>query len=193
LLLLIDNFDSFTYNLLDYFAQLGASCKVIRNNACSLSDIESWQPSGLVISPGPETPAQAGITLSAIAHFYSCLPILGICLGHQALGQFFGAKLLPAAEPVHGFTAPLIHNGHAMFAGVPQHNKVMRYHSLILEGLEKTPLQVTATTPQGEVMALAHTTLPIYGVQFHPESVLTENGLHILSNCLNLMHKGNQN
>lgn len=189
MLLLIDNYDSFTYNLLDYFAQLGAECRVVRNDACTLSDVAHWNPSGIIISPGPETPQKAGITLALIRQFHAQKPILGICLGHQAIGQFFGAELVQAKRPMHGFISPLIHNGHPMFQNIPQKTMVMRYHSLVLQNLAQTPLTITAHTPEGEVMALTHPYLPLYGLQFHPESVLTKQGLQMLNNCLQLMSK----
>lgn len=189
LLLIIDNYDSFTYNLLDYFARLGQTCRVVRNNAITIAGIEDLNPDGIVISPGPETPDKAGITMQVIQHFHACMPLLGICLGHQAIGQFFGAKLVHAAQPVHGYVSPLLHNGHPMFKEIPQQAAVMRYHSLVLQQFEKTPLAVTAYTPQGEVMALAHQHLPLFGLQFHPESVLTQHGLQMLNNCLKLMSK----
>lgn len=187
LLLIIDNYDSFTYNLLDYFAQLGQECRVIRNDAVTIAGIEALQPAGIVISPGPETPEKAGITPQVVKYFHNRTPLLGICLGHQAIGQFFGAKLVRAVQPVHGYLSPLLHNGHLMFRNIPQQTAVMRYHSLVLQQLGQTPLEVTACTPQGEVMALAHPHLPIFGLQFHPESVLTQHGLQILNNCLQLM------
>lgn len=189
MLLLIDNYDSFTYNLLDYFAQLGAECSVVRNDACTLSNVENWNPSGIIISPGPETPQKAGIILPLIQRFHAQIPMLGICLGHQAIGQFFGADLVQAKRPMHGFVSPLVHNEHAMFKNIPQETQVMRYHSLVLQNLAQTPLVITAQTPEGEVMALAHPHLPLYGLQFHPESVLTKQGLKMLNNCLQLMSK----
>lgn len=189
MLLIIDNYDSFTYNLLDYFAQLGAECCVVRNNACSIADIENQNLHGIVISPGPETPAKAGITMAVIKHFHKHLPLLGICLGHQAIGQFFGASLVRATRPVHGYVSPLLHNGHPMFEKIPQQTPVMRYHSLVLQDFEQTPLAVTAYSPEGEVMAFAHQNLPLFGLQFHPESVLTRHGLQMLNNCLQLMSK----
>ncbi|QQS29987.1 MAG: aminodeoxychorismate/anthranilate synthase component II [Sphingobacteriales bacterium] len=185
--LLIDNYDSFTYNLLDYFAQLGVSCKVVRNNACTLSDINALNPEGIIISPGPETPEKSGITIPVIRSFHQKVPILGICLGHQAIGQYFGAKLVLAKQPIHGYTSALVHHNHPMFYNIPQHTPVMRYHSLVLTEVTNTPLEITATTVEGEIMAIAHQHLPIYGVQFHPESILTHEGLNILNNCLNLM------
>lgn len=187
MLLIIDNYDSFTYNLLDYFAQLGQECLVVRNDAITIAGIEAINPAGIVISPGPETPEKAGITPQVVKHFHNRTPLLGICLGHQAIGQFFGATLVRAVQPVHGYVSPLLHNEHPMFNHIPQQTAVMRYHSLVLQQLEQTPLAVTARTPQGEVMALAHPQLPLFGLQFHPESVLTQHGLQMLNNCLQLM------
>jgi len=189
MLLLIDNYDSFTYNLLDYFMQLNTFCKVVRNDACTIADINRWQPKAIVISPGPKTPALAGISMSIIKQYYQSIPILGICLGHQAIGEFFGAKLETAKKPMHGLTSIIEHNEHPMFYNLPKKLSVMRYHSLLLNpaSLAKTPLNIIAQTTKGEIMAIAHKNLPILGCQFHPESILTPQGLQILDNCLRYM------
>ncbi len=182
MVLLIDNYDSFTYNLYDYILQLGEQCRVVRNDEITLEELADISFSSAVISPGPKTPAEAGITMPFIKHYHNRLPILGICLGHQALGQFFGATLVKARQPMHGKTTLIQHTNHLLFKGLPQQLQVMRYHSLILEGLEKTGLKVTATTADGEIMALAHKSLPLAGVQFHPESILTPQGLQLMRN-----------
>jgi anthranilate synthase/aminodeoxychorismate synthase-like glutamine amidotransferase len=182
MVLLIDNYDSFTYNLRDYILQLGAECMVIRNDEMSLEEINTLRFSSVVISPGPKTPNLAGITLPFIEQFYNIIPILGICLGHQAIGEFFGAKLVKANRPMHGETSLVYHQNHFLFKNVTQPFEAMRYHSLVLSEVENTPLQVVATTTSGEVMAIAHPQLRIAGVQFHPESILTPSGLQILKN-----------
>lgn len=182
MVLLIDNYDSFTYNLYDYILQLGQQCRVVRNDEMSLEELAGIPFNSAVISPGPKTPAEAGITMPFIEHYHNRLPILGICLGHQAIGQFFGATLVKARQPMHGKTTLIQHTNHFLFNNLPQQLQVMRYHSLILEGLEKTGLEVTATTADGEIMALAHKNLPLAGVQFHPESILTPQGLQLMRN-----------
>lgn len=185
--LLLDNYDSFTYNLYDYLLQAGAQCEVVRNDACSLEEFEQLDFDALVLSPGPERPARAGLMMPLLARLVPKKPILGICLGHQALGEFFGARLVPARHPRHGKTSPVIHYGHPIFDHLPPQFNVMRYHSLLLESLEGTSLQAIAHTHEGEIMALAHPTLPLLGVQFHPESVLTEWGLQLLENWIALV------
>lgn len=182
MVLLIDNYDSFTYNLYDYILQLGEQCRVVRNDEITLEELADISFSSAVISPGPKTPTEAGITMPFITHYHNRLPILGICLGHQALGQFFGATLVKARQPMHGKTTLIQHTNHFLFKDLPQQLQVMRYHSLILEGLEKTGLEVIATTANGEIMALAHKSLPLAGVQFHPESILTPQGLQLMRN-----------
>lgn len=181
-ILLLDNYDSFTYNLRDYLWQAGAECQVLRNDACSLDDFERLDFDALVLSPGPERPASAGVMMPLLARMFDKKPVLGICLGHQALGEFFGASLVKARLPMHGKTSLITQYGHPLFQHLPPAFAVMRYHSLILESLEGTPLQVIAHTEEGEIMALKHPALPLLGVQFHPESILTEGGLQLIKN-----------
>lgn len=182
MVLLIDNYDSFTYNLYDYIQQIGLDCKVVRNDELSLSEIELLEFSSVVISPGPKTPKEAGITIPVIENFFNKKPILGICLGHQAIGEFFGAKLSKADVPVHGKTSLIKHTDHFIFNNLPEQFEVMRYHSLLLRDVEKTPLKIIASSAKNEVMAVAHPELKIAGLQFHPESILTQHGLAILRN-----------
>ena len=182
MVLLLDNYDSFTYNLYDYILQCGQQCRVVRNDELSVDEIATIDFTSAVISPGPKTPREAGITMSFIERFCPSKPILGICLGHQAIGEFFGAKLERAQKPMHGKTSVISHTGHYIFDNLPAQFEVMRYHSLILTGVEKTELNIIAQTTAGEVMGIAHTQLPIAGVQFHPESILTANGLQMLRN-----------
>ncbi len=182
MLLLLDNYDSFTYNLYDYLYRLGIDCKVMRNDECSLAELEALPLQAIVISPGPGRPEGSGITMQVIQHYYNKLPILGICLGHQALGLYFGVKLVRGPEPVHGKTSALTHNNDAVFEGIENPFLVMRYHSLVLAGLEDAPLEIIATTADGIPMAIKHRELPLYGFQFHPESILTPDGLKLLGN-----------
>ncbi len=179
---LIDNYDSFSYILLDYLMQTGNECIVYRNDELTLQQLIDINPRRIILSPGPETPLQAGITMDTVQHFHSCIPILGVCLGHQALGMFFGAELRRAAYPMHGKTSLIKHNGHPLFKNIPSSFEVMRYHSLIIDGLAGTPLSSIAAADDGTVMALAHATFPCLGVQFHPESVGTPYGLQLLKN-----------
>ena len=186
-ILLVDNYDSFTYILYDYFLQLGSDCTVIRNDELSFDQVLKLDFDALVLSPGPKRPEDAGLMTELIAHFHDKKPILGICLGHQGIGEFFGAKLIKAKLPVHGKTSTLFHQNHDLFRGLPDHFKVMRYHSLLLKNIEATDLEEIATTSSGEAMAIAHKKLPIIGVQFHPESILTEHGLQMLENWLSTL------
>lgn len=181
-ILLLDNYDSFTYNLYDYLLQTGSECQVLRNDALSLAAFEQLDFQAIVFSPGPKRPAEAGLMPALIERLHDRVPMLGICLGHQALGEFFGAKLVKAAIPMHGKTTEIRHNGHPLFANIPERFTVMRYHSLLLQSLDGTSLECLAKTDEGEIMALAHRTLPLLGVQFHPESILTEHGLQLLKN-----------
>ncbi len=179
---LIDNYDSFTYILHHYLLQTGNECAVYRNDELTLVELIALNPSRLIISPGPETPVQAGITMEAIDYFHNRIPILGVCLGHQALGMYFGAKLVHSPYPMHGKTSEVTHNDHPLFSGVLSPFTAMRYHSLAVEGFDGTGLQAIAHTADGTIMALAHTQYPCVGVQFHPESVGTGWGLQLLKN-----------
>jgi len=186
MLLIIDNYDSFTYNLVQYLGELGAEMKIFRNDEITVDDIENdLKPEKILISPGPGTPDAAGITLNTIARFAEKLPILGVCLGHQAIGQHFGGKVVRAPEPVHGKPVVVSHDGKTLFEGVPDNFNAGRYHSLIVER-ETLPdcLEISATSPDGLIMAMRHKTLNIEGVQFHPESILTEHGKHLIGNFL---------
>ncbi|WP_145495625.1 aminodeoxychorismate synthase component II [Yersinia bercovieri] len=189
MLLLIDNYDSFTYNLYQYFCELGASVVVKRNDEVQLADIERLSPSHLVISPGPCTPNEAGISLAAISHFAGKLPILGVCLGHQALGQAFGARIVRARQVMHGKTTAICHNNQGVFQGLNQPLTVTRYHSLVINA-DSLPacFELTAWTERegamDEIMGIRHRTLPLEGVQFHPESILSEQGHQLLANFL---------
>lgn len=183
--LLIDNYDSFTYMLKDYVEQCGVTCEVIRNDVPDLVEKVS-QYDALVLSPGPKTPNDAGLMNEVIANWHLHKPMLGICLGHQAIGQYFGADLQHAIEPKHGKMDKIKHIQHPLFKGIPVQFNVTRYHSLILTKVE-SPLQQIAKSSQGECMALAHNTLPLFGVQFHPESCLTDFGLTIIKNYIELV------
>ena len=185
MILVIDNYDSFTYNLVQYLGELGASVEVYRNDRIGVDEIALRKPAGLLISPGPGNPDQAGITLQALQRYAGKLPILGVCLGHQAVGQAFGGRVVRAARLMHGRTSPIHHNGCGVFAGLPSPFTATRYHSLIVEREALSPeLEVTAWTDQGEIMGLSHRSLPVQGVQFHPESFLTEHGHAMLRNFL---------
>ncbi|MGE5598522.1 MAG: anthranilate synthase component II [Bacteroidota bacterium] len=181
---LIDNYDSFVYNLAQYFGELGAPVEVYRHDALSVEELAARRPSHLVISPGPGYPRDAGISLAAIAHFAGRIPILGVCLGHQCIGEAFGGRVIPH-RPVHGKTSSIRHRGEGILAGLPDPFSAARYHSLVVEAASMpAELAVTATTEPGLVMAVAHRSMPIYGVQFHPESILTECGRDLLRNFL---------
>jgi len=183
MLLLIDNYDSFVYNLSRYFVELGCSTSVVRNDAINLQQIRELAPQAIVISPGPCTPNEAGISLDVVRHLHGEIPILGVCLGHQAIAQAFGGKIIRAPEAVHGRTSLVIHDSTGIFDRLPSPLRVARYHSLVPDELTlPTELVVTARTTAGLLMAFEHESSPLYGVQFHPESVLTQNGREILAN-----------
>jgi anthranilate synthase component 2 len=184
-LLMIDNYDSFTYNLVQYFGELGADVEVFRNDEIDIAGISSRKPDLLVVSPGPCSPAEAGISVEAIKSFAGKLPILGVCLGHQSIGAALGGKIIRAQQLMHGKTSVITTTREGVFAGLPEKFTVNRYHSLAIEK-ETCPreLKVTAWTDDGEIMGVRHTELPIQGVQFHPESILTEHGHALLKNFL---------
>jgi anthranilate synthase/aminodeoxychorismate synthase-like glutamine amidotransferase len=183
---LIDNYDSFTWILQHYLLQTGHECTVYRNDKITLPQLIALNPERIIISPGPETPLQAGITMDVIAHFHKTTPILGVCLGHQALGMYFGAKLVHTPYPMHGKTSEVTHNNHPLFNDIPSPFTVMRYHSLAVKDFTDTCLDILAQTADGIIMALAHRQYPCTGVQFHPESVGTEFGLQLLKNWAEL-------
>ena len=186
-LLMIDNYDSFTYNLVQYFAELGAEVLVHRNDEISLADIEALKPSHLVVSPGPCSPAEAGISVAAIQHFAGKLPILGVCLGHQSIGAAFGGRIIRAQQLMHGKTSVIQTTQQGVFADLPKDFTVNRYHSLSIERSScPAELEVTAWTDDGEIMGVRHRSLAVEGVQFHPESILTEHGHALLNNFLKM-------
>jgi len=191
MLLLIDNYDSFTYNLAQYLGELGAEVKVVRNDRVTVDDIVAMSPSHVVISPGPCTPNEAGVSLDVLSKLAGRFPILGVCLGHQALGQAFGGRVVRARQVMHGKTSPMFHDGSGVFAGLPSPFLATRYHSLVVEPSSLPPdLIRTAWTPDTDgteiIMGLRHATLPVWGVQFHPESILTVEGKRLLGNFLRL-------
>ncbi|HET9178545.1 MAG TPA: aminodeoxychorismate/anthranilate synthase component II [Terriglobia bacterium] len=185
MILVIDNYDSFTYNLVQYFGELGAKLEVRRNDQITVDEIERMAPERIVISPGPKTPSEAGVCLDVILNFAGHVPILGVCLGHQAIGQAFGGMVVRAPEIMHGKTSLISHDGTTIFAGLPNPFPATRYHSLIVErGSLPECLAVSATSPDGLIMGLRHKELKVEGVQFHPESVLTDAGMQLLANFL---------
>lgn len=196
MILLIDNYDSFTYNLVQYFAELGEQVLVRRNDEISLTQIAAIRPSYLVISPGPCSPDQAGISLAAIQHFAGQIPILGVCLGHQAIAQAFGAKVVRAKTVMHGKNSLITHRDQGLFKGLNNPLSVTRYHSLVVDK-ESVPddfsIDAWTEADEAEIMALSHKKLPVYGVQFHPEAILTEQGHQLLQNFLTLCKGLNNN
>ena len=187
MILVIDNYDSFTYNLVQYLGELGARLEVRRNDQVTVEEIARMAPERIVISPGPKTPSDAGVCLATIEHFSGKIPILGVCLGHQAIGQAFGGKVIRAPELMHGKTSQISHDGRTIFAGLPNPFPATRYHSLIVERSTLPDcLEISATTPDGLIMGLRHRQMKVEGVQFHPESVLTEGGKPLLANFLKL-------
>lgn len=187
MLLVIDNYDSFTYNLVQYLGELGAEMRVIRNDEMTVDEIEALGPDRILISPGPGTPDDAGVSLQVIERFAGRVPILGVCLGHQAIGRFYGGKVTRAPEPVHGKPVDILHDGKTIFSGIPNGFAAGRYHSLVVEreGLPDE-LEISASSPDGLIMGFRHREKKIEGVQFHPESILTEHGKLMLKNFLGL-------
>lgn len=192
MILLLDNYDSFVHNLARYFEELGTETLVVRNDAITVNEIRQMSPQAIVLSPGPCTPSEAGITLEVIRQLGGGIPLLGVCLGHQAISMAYGARLGRALQPLHGRTSLVRHTGQGLFAGLPQPQRVMRYHSLIVDQVAR-PLRTTAQTDDGIVMGVEHESLPIWGVQFHPESVLTVGGHRLLANFLKLAGVPHQN
>ena len=187
MILVIDNYDSFTYNLVQYLGELGAKVEVHRNDSLTVEQMRELKPERLVISPGPGVPDDAGITLDAVRCFSGRIPVLGVCLGHQAIGQAFGGRIVQAPVLMHGKTSEICHDSQTIFRGIPYRFKATRYHSLIVDR-ESLPneLEVSATTPEGVIMGLRHRKLPVEGVQFHPESVMTDYGKQLIENFLKL-------
>ena len=188
MILLIDNYDSFTYNLYQYLCELGAEVEVHRNDKITIEDIEVMAPEKIVVSPGPCTPKEAGISVPLVKHFAGKLPILGVCLGQQAIGDAFGGEVGYAGEIVHGKTSMVSHDGKGVFAGLPSPFEAIRYHSLSIqkEGFPEDELEITATTDSGVIMGVRHRRYPIEGVQFHPESIMTGEGKRLLKNFLEM-------
>ncbi len=187
MLLMIDNYDSFTFNIVQYFAQLEEDVQVHRNDKITIDEIESLKPARIVISPGPCSPEEAGVSVTAIKHFAGKVPILGVCLGHQSIGAAFGGRVVSSVSLMHGKTSPIHHDGKDLFAGLPNPFLATRYHSLVVERSTLPDcLEVTAWVENGEIMGLRHKELPIWGVQFHPESILTEGGMELLDNFLKI-------
>jgi len=187
MLLIIDNYDSFTYNLVQYFGELGEEMKIFRNDVLTVEDVKALKPERICISPGPRTPDEAGISCALIRELGTTTPILGVCLGHQSIGQVYGGDVVRADRLMHGKTSPIHHSGKNVFAGMPSPFEATRYHSLIVKR-ESLPdcLEVSAWTDEGEIMGLCHKQFPVYGVQFHPESILTQDGKLLLANFLRL-------
>ena len=185
MLLLIDNYDSFTYNLYQYLAELGAQIEVRRNDQVTLEEIETMRPERIVVSPGPCTPNEAGLSCQIIERFGPHIPLLGVCLGHQAIGQVYGGRVIRAPEPMHGKTSLIYHHGQGVLSGLPEPFEANRYHSLIVERSSlPSELEITAETDDGLIMGLRHQTYPVQGVQFHPESIMTSAGKALLRNFL---------
>ncbi|CAG0994649.1 anthranilate synthase component II [Rhodocyclaceae bacterium] len=185
MLLMIDNYDSFTYNLVQYFGELGEDVKVYRNDAITLKEIAAMRPDRIVISPGPCSPAQAGISVAAIKEFAGRIPLLGVCLGHQSVGEAFGGRIVHAQKPMHGKLSPVHHQDKGVFKGLPNPLTATRYHSLAIERASLPDcLEITAWTDDGEIMGVRHKELAVEGVQFHPESIMTQCGHELLNNFL---------
>jgi anthranilate synthase/aminodeoxychorismate synthase-like glutamine amidotransferase len=192
MIVMVDNYDSFTYNLVQYFQELGQEVQVFRNDAITVREIEALAPSHLVISPGPGDPSTAGISVDAIRHLAGKVPVLGVCLGHQALGFAYGGRIVRAKRLMHGKTSPIHHDGKTLYVGMPKPFEATRYHSLLVEKSSLPPcLEISAWTQEGEIMGLRHREIPaLEGVQFHPESILTPEGKKLLSNFIRLNRRG---
>ena len=185
MLLMIDNYDSFTYNLVQYLGELGEDVQVYRNDAVTLQEIAAWKPERIVLSPGPCTPSEAGVCVPLIERFAGEIPILGVCLGHQAIGQAFGGRIVRAGKVMHGKLSTIAHRGHGVFRGLENPLTATRYHSLVIERASlPSCLEVTAESEDGEIMGVRHRELPVEGVQFHPEAILTQQGHELLANFL---------
>jgi len=183
MILVIDNYDSFTYNIVQYLGEMGCDLRVVRNDALTTDEIAALRPEKILISPGPCSPEQAGVSVDVIRRFAGEIPLLGVCLGHQSIGHAFGGNVVRAGRLMHGKTSPIRHDGRGVFAGLPSPFQAIRYHSLLIDR-DTLPdcLEVSAETAEGEIMGVRHRTLPVEGVQFHPESVLTEHGKRLLAN-----------
>ena len=194
MILMIDNYDSFTYNLVQYLGQLGKETVVYRNDEIDIEEIENLAPEAIFLSPGPCTPKEAGITVDVIRHFYTKIPIMGICLGHQSIGYAFGAEVIRSGRIMHGKTSGVVNDGQTIYRGVPSPFAAARYHSLILNR-DSMPscLEISAETEDGEIMGIRHREYHVEGVQFHPESILTPNGKRIIRNFLKMKSNGNDN
>lgn len=189
--LIIDNYDSFTYNLVQYLGEMNVELNVVRNDKISLKEIRNLQPDGIIISPGPCTPKEAGVSIPLIKEFYQEIPILGVCLGHQAVGEAFGGKIVKAPSIVHGKTSEIHNNGKGIFKSMPEKFFATRYHSLVIDPATiPNVLEVTAQTSDGVIMGIQHTTHSIFGVQFHPESIATEHGKILLRNFIQKKYNG---
>lgn len=187
MILVIDNYDSFTYNLVQYLGELGAELKVFRNDQITVKEAAELKPGKVLVSPGPCSPNEAGVSCDIIREFGSRVPLLGVCLGHQSIGEVYGGNVVRADRLMHGKTSPILHKGESVFKGLPSPFEATRYHSLIVDrGSLPDCLNITAETAEGEIMGLQHTEFPVHGVQFHPESILTEHGKQLLQNFLDL-------
>jgi anthranilate synthase/aminodeoxychorismate synthase-like glutamine amidotransferase len=187
MILLLDNYDSFTYNLYQYLCELGAEVEVVRNDKTTVEEIDLMAPERIVVSPGPKTPSDAGISLDLVRHFGSRIPVLGVCLGHQCVGQAYGGTIVSAGEIMHGKTSLINHDGRGVFSGLPSPFEAIRYHSLAIDRAEvPDDLEVSAWTDNGVIMGVRHRSHPVEGVQFHPESIKTEHGKKLLSNFLEM-------
>lgn len=187
MIVVIDNYDSFVHNLARYVRLAGHDTKIIRNDAMTVKQVLDLKPSAIMISPGPHSPSEAGISIDLIHAAYQDIPILGVCLGHQCIGMAFGGQVVKAKQPMHGMSSVIRHEGTGLFRNLPNPMTVGRYHSLIVKFEDPSILRITANSEQGEIMALAHPDYPVYGVQFHPESILTEKGLGLVENFLEII------